>query len=86
MTQPASARSAPALGYDAWFESRWGRYAWRIETSAVLAALGPLAGRRVADIGCGTGRLLGILTSHGAQAVGIDADPGMLALAAARGP
>lgn len=51
----------------------------------MLAALGPLDGRRVADIGCGTGRLLDILTSHGARAVGIDTDPGMLTLAATRG-
>ena len=86
MTGSAIPGPGPALRYDAWFDSAWGRYAWRIETRAVLAALGPLAGRRVADIGCGTGRLLGILTSHGARAVGIDTDPGMLTLAATRGP
>ncbi len=86
MTGPAGPGSTPALRYDAWSDSPWGRYAWRIETRAVLAALGPLAGRRVADIGCGTGRLLGILTSHGARAAGIDTDPGMLTLAATRGP
>jgi SAM-dependent methyltransferase len=85
MTWPAVAGAARALRYDAWFESPWGRYAWRIETSAVLSALGLLGGRRVADIGCGTGRLLGVLTSHGATALGIDTDPGMLALAATRG-
>jgi SAM-dependent methyltransferase len=86
MTWPADAGASPALRYDAWFDSPWGRYAWRIETGIVLGALGPLAGRRVADIGCGTGRLLGILTSSGAAALGIDIDPGMLALAATRGP
>jgi SAM-dependent methyltransferase len=85
MTGPAEPGSAPTLRYDAWFESAWGRYAWRIETGTVLAALGPLDGRRVADIGCGTGRLVDILTSHGARAVGIDTDPGMLTLAATRG-
>ena len=51
MTGSAVPGSGPALRYDAWFESAWGRFAWRIETSAVLAAPGPLAGRRVADIG-----------------------------------
>ena len=85
MTGPAAAAAARALRYDAWFDGPWGRYAWRVETAAVLAALGPLAGRRVADIGCGTGRLLGSLSSHGAQAVGIDTDPAMLALASTRG-
>ena len=84
MTGPA-AGATPAAHYDAWFDSPWGRHAWRVETAAVLAALGPLAGRRVADIGCGTGRLLGSLSSHGAQAVGIDTDPAMLALASTRG-
>jgi SAM-dependent methyltransferase len=85
MTGPAAARAAPAMRYDAWFDSPWGRYAWRIETAAVLAALGPLPGRRIAEIGCGTGRLLGILTSRGSSAVGLDTDPAMLALAATRG-
>jgi SAM-dependent methyltransferase len=84
MTGPATG-AAPALRYDAWFDSPWGRYAWRIETSAVLAALGPLPRRRIADIGCGTGRLLRILTSRGASAVGVDTDPAMLTLAATRG-
>lgn len=86
MTQPAAEGPALALRYDAWFDSPWGRYAWRIETRAVLDGLGPLTGRRVADVGCGTGRLLRILTSNGAKAVGLDADPAMLTLAAARGP
>ncbi len=72
--------------YDAWFASRWGRYAWAIETRAVLAALGPPAGRKVADVGCGTGQLLTVLAAPGADAVGIDSDPAMLGLAARRGP
>lgn len=84
MSQRAAAGAAPALRYDAWFESPWGRYAWRIETAAVLRALGPLDGRRVADIGCGTGRLLGALTGRGASVVGIDTDPAVLTLAATR--
>ena len=82
----ATTGPAPARRYDAWFESPWGRFAWRIETQAVLAALGPIEGRTVADIGCGTGRLLEILARHGATALGIDSDPGMLTVAAARGP
>ncbi|HCU96103.1 MAG TPA: SAM-dependent methyltransferase [Actinobacteria bacterium] len=84
MTGPATG-AAPAARYDAWFDNPWGRYAWRIETSAVLTALGPLPGRRIADIGCGTGRLQRILTSRGASAVGVDTDPAMLTLAATRG-
>jgi SAM-dependent methyltransferase len=82
---PAAPGATQAQRYDAWFDSPWGRYAWRTETRAVLGALGPLSGRRVADIGCGTGRLLHALTGRGARTVGIDTDPGMLALAVTRG-
>ena len=85
MTGTAAPVTDRARRYDAWFDGRWGRYAWRIESEAVLAALGSVGGRTVADIGCGTGRLLQMLVSLGARAVGIDSDPGVLALAATRG-
>jgi 2-polyprenyl-3-methyl-5-hydroxy-6-metoxy-1,4-benzoquinol methylase len=35
--------------------------------------------RRIGDVGCGTGRLLPALAHCGANAVGIDIDPAMLA-------
>lgn len=38
--------------------------------------------RRVLDVGCGTGEL-GLHAPHGVEVVGIDADPGAVALAAA---
>jgi hypothetical protein len=44
MTGLAATGAAPAVRYDAWFDSPWGRYAWRIETAAVLAALSPCPG------------------------------------------
>jgi SAM-dependent methyltransferase len=85
----ASSAAAPAASrardYDAWFTSSWGRYAWAIETKAILAEVAPLTGRHVADVGCGTGRLLAALARGGAEAIGIDIDPWMLALAAGRG-
>jgi len=85
---PGSAAQAAtrARDYDAWFASSWGRYAWAIETRAIQAEVAPLTGRRIADVGCGTGRLLPALARGGAEAVGIDVDPAMLALAAGRGP
>ncbi|HUZ10275.1 MAG TPA: class I SAM-dependent methyltransferase [Acidimicrobiales bacterium] len=70
--------------YDAWYERPWGGYASAVETGAVLAATGPLAGRRVLDAGCGTGRLLASLAAGGAGAVGVDLSPTMLAVAARR--
>jgi ubiquinone/menaquinone biosynthesis C-methylase UbiE len=35
----------------------------------------------VLDVGCGTGRLVGMLVEHGAVAAGVDASPEMLAVA-----
>jgi SAM-dependent methyltransferase len=46
------------------------------------ALIGP--GRRALDLGCGIGRLTEALARLGAEAVGVDMVPGMLAAAAAR--
>jgi SAM-dependent methyltransferase len=73
-----------AASYDAWFERPWGRYAYRVETGAILEALGPLVDRRVLDAGCGTGRLLPTLQAAGSRAVGFDLAPDMVAFAAGR--
>ena len=52
----------------------------------VLRELVPLAGRRVADIGCGDGALVRLMTRHGAHAVGVDNNPVQLAKAAGTPP
>jgi SAM-dependent methyltransferase len=77
---------AAARRYDTWFDGRWGSFAWRVEAAALLRALGPLAGRTVVEVGCGTGRLAALLADRGAVVVGVDADPAMLAVAATRAP
>jgi ubiquinone/menaquinone biosynthesis C-methylase UbiE len=46
---------------------------------------GDLVGRRVLDVGCGTGRLLSALAERGARAWGIDPSPEMVAEARKRG-
>ena len=51
---------------------------------AVLDATGSLAGKRVLDIGCGTGRFTEKLAQSGASVVGMDASGTMLAAARAR--
>jgi SAM-dependent methyltransferase len=48
-----------------------------------VEALGP---RSVLDAGCGTGRVAIELARRGLEAVGIDADPGMLSAARAKAP
>jgi SAM-dependent methyltransferase len=50
-----------------------------------LVQAGDLRGRRVLDVGCGTGRFAEVLaTRFGARVFGLDAEPGMLAVARAR--
>lgn len=76
--------TSDAEGYDAWFESPWGRYAWGVESWLVRAALEGAHGDRALDVGCGTGRSSAMLRSPGTHVVGIDPNPGMLGLALAR--
>ena len=51
---------------------------------AVLAALGPVAGRRVLDAGCGPGFYAAALLSAGAEVVAFDASSAMVDLARTR--
>jgi SAM-dependent methyltransferase len=52
---------------------------------ALLVRAGHLAGRRVLDLGCGTGRFASALRErHGCTVVGVDPSPGMLAIARER--
>ena len=56
------------------------------EQPALRALLPPVAGRRVLDAGCGAGRHSVWLAEQGAEVVGLDASPEMLARARARVP
>jgi SAM-dependent methyltransferase len=65
------------------------RYPAELVTSEIeaLAAAGDLRGRRVLDIGCGTGRTLAALALHfDVQGWGIDCSPEMLAVARSQVP
>lgn len=90
MSSPPTATStcstwvADAEHYDHWFESSWGAYAFTTERQAVLHAAGNLAGKRVADIGCGTGRFTTHLDRDAGHVIGLDPDPSMLAIASRR--
>lgn len=53
---------------------------------ATLAALAPLSGRALLDVGCGSGSVLRAATRHGAHVTGLDAAAPMIALARDRLP
>jgi malonyl-CoA O-methyltransferase len=52
-----------------------------VEQTAMLSLLPPVAGRRVLDAGCGTGRYLHLLEALGARVVGMDLSAAMIARA-----
>ena len=74
-----------ARAYDRWFDHGWGKYAFAVESAALLRSAGPMRARRVIDVGCGTGRLTKVLADEGARPTGIDPDLSMLAVANERG-
>jgi SAM-dependent methyltransferase len=53
---------------------------------AVEGAVGALAGKRLADVGCGTGTLAALAAGRGAHVTAIDPDAEMLSLARAAAP
>lgn len=53
--------------------------------AAVFELLNPQPGERILDLGCGEGSLTEKIAAAGAEVVGVDASPDMIAAAAARG-
>jgi 2-polyprenyl-3-methyl-5-hydroxy-6-metoxy-1,4-benzoquinol methylase len=73
------------LGYDDWYLTPEGAFVDRAETAAILGALGgDVGGKRILDVGCGTGYFTAKLARAGADMTGIDISAGMLAVARAR--
>ena len=74
-------------------ENRWNpdlyqdqhSFVWQMGTSLV-AMLDPQPGERILDLGCGTGQLTQAIAERGAIAIGLDADPLMVAAAQQRFP
>ena len=70
--------SEVAEEYDEKRFSRGGRLIDRREKEAVLDALGPVDGKRVLEIACGTGRFTVMLAERGADITGLDISGPML--------
>jgi ubiquinone/menaquinone biosynthesis C-methylase UbiE len=70
--------------YRRWRTSRLGRITDALEERLLLNLIGPVAGQRVLDVGCGDGRLALTLTRRGARVTGVDSSPVMFAAARAR--
>lgn len=60
-------------------------FVWR-HGASLVELLAPRPGERVLDLGCGTGHLAAQIAAAGAEVVGLDSDPAMLAKARAAYP
>jgi SAM-dependent methyltransferase len=67
-----------AEAYESKRFSRGGRIIDRREKEAVLDALGPVEGKEILEIACGTGRFTVMLAERGADIVGLDISEAML--------
>lgn len=67
----------PWLAYEA---------AWRFVERALRSGLGTLPGKRILDVGCGTGEFVRRLAEEGAIPVGVEPSAGMRAVARAKVP
>ena len=70
-----------AKDYDSWYNDPVGKYVDDAEMPCMLKMLGDVWGKRILDIGCGTGHLSEELCKRGAQVIGIDISEGMLEVA-----
>lgn len=80
----AGATVSTRAGYDRWASSYdSGNPLTKLEEPVLKRLLGPVAGLRVLDAGCGTGRHAVDLARRGAEVTGVDFSSGMLGRAIA---
>jgi len=74
----------PPSAYDRWRSTPLGAFTERLEHDLIISMSGPLEGAKVLDVGCGDGILTDKLVELGADAVGVDTNPDMIAAAQAQ--
>ncbi len=81
-------RVSTAVGYERWADSydSYPNGLIRIEEPIVRRLCGDVAGRRVLDAGCGTGRHTRWLADQGARVIGVDPSAAMLSVARTKCP
>ena len=67
-----------AKSYDAWYKTPFGVYADGLEKNLVFKLLGPVKGKRLLDVGCGTGHFSITFSKEGARVVAMDSSIEML--------
>jgi trans-aconitate 2-methyltransferase len=75
----------PGSTWDATFYQSHHAFVWKYGQELV-ELLAPRPGHRVLDLGCGTGQLAGAIAARGADVIGIDHSPEMVAQARANFP
>ena len=70
-----------AVNYDKWFEGPSNRKAFELEDRLLLNLLKPVHGRKLLDVGCGTGARWFSLLKKGVDITGLDPSPYMLDIA-----
>ena len=70
-----------AAAYNRWYATPLGQMVDRVEKEALFSLVPEVQGRRVLEVGCGTGNISLALAHRGARLVGLDASGPMLARA-----
>ena len=70
--------------YARWRSSRLGEITDALEQQLLFELAGPVAGKRLLDVGCGDAPLASEFARRGAIVTGLDADPTMIAAARRR--
>lgn len=83
-TSDSPASNELPVAYERWRSSRLGRITDALEQDLLFEMLGPIAGLRILDVGCGDGQLALALVRAGARVAAVDNDPRMLTAASRR--